>query len=796
MRIQQNDITNSSSLLLNVPSLVNITTYKKNKKITKFVLLSELVYMIIIQTKNYKKLHENILKQINYIKKKLFILIKEELERSNRVDLLVLKNKLVKTNVSYDSFVDFILSDNKGFNASQYLRKHFRDEIENIKLNIKNKSIYIKYIYLKKIITYLNRILNDKLDKINFYFYKLIHQILKNKNNRIKLKILITRILKMYTHKGLNIELSRQRLQRYLLKCFKKSSNLDYKYMPNSDEADVRERNVLSVRRDNASTIKEVLNYLVKHKYGFSYFKFYRELKARNLENVSIIELFKLFDRIENNTLFGIFKNLNIKLENKKEVRLLTINNVELNNYRILRKNNIYFFQSDYSMFNNKDYYSIYNLYNFFNSLVKRKKYDNFLSVSDKLLELFSKSYLKYVFFNFEYTDLSEDAITTYSTLNNIYTYMNRHKLKKIRKQNLSSIYIGNSESKFDPEDINLNMFMSEYINIHEVIKKKKNIEDIFTNNLLEQVSIYMYKIKNIYLNHDIIKSFSLVNVNMSHKLLNVSENLNQIYIYSNLNTIFFKYFTYLRHLIRSNNFSNYSEVITILHNRKVSTTFNFFSNYFSNNLISKDDSLGLKKSILKAEDNYSINEDINLNISKYLLKLESNIFNKTLVNTIPLLEKQSMGNTLIYNKETIINRNDSLIHITISELHNMLPSTKKNISIFFRSNLDNEIKLFNLQESFNSFFFKRLVSFNTLLKLSKKETRFLIKNNTMFFLKTKNNFTFNDELDTERLMKINYSFLLDDYNRVLSSIIVYTTTELEKITKFQTKRKQFNRIY
>ena len=56
----------------------------------------------------------------------------------------------------------------------------------------------------------------------------------------------------------------------------------------------------------------------MKHKYGFSYFKFYRELKACNLENISIVELFKLFDRIENNTLFGIFKNLNIKLENKK----------------------------------------------------------------------------------------------------------------------------------------------------------------------------------------------------------------------------------------------------------------------------------------------------------------------------------------------------------------------------------------------------------------------------------------------------------------------------------------------
>ena len=477
MRIQQNDITNSSSLLLNVPSLINITTYKKNKKITKFVLLSELVYMIIVQTKNYKRLHENILKQINYIKKKLFILIKEELERSNRVDLLVLKNKLVKTNVSYDSFVDFILSDNKGFNASQYLKKHFKEEIDNIRLNIKNNSIYIKYIYLKKIVTYLNKILNDKLDKINYYFYKLIHQILKNKNNRLKLKILITRIIKMYTHKGLNIELSRQRLQRYLLKCFKKSNNFNYKYVPNSDEADVRERNVLAVRRDNASSIKEVLNYLVKHKYGFSYFKFYRELKARNLENISIVELFKLFDRIENNTLFGIFKNLNIKLENKKEDRLLTINNVELNNYRVLRKNNIYFLQSDYSMFNNKDSYSVYNLYNFFNSLVKRKKYDNFLSVSDKLLELFSKSYLRYVFFNLEYTDLSDDTITTYSTLNDLYNYMNKHKLKRIKKQNISATSIGNS----DAEDINLNIFMSDYINIHDVIKKKKYRRIIYT---------------------------------------------------------------------------------------------------------------------------------------------------------------------------------------------------------------------------------------------------------------------------------------------------------------------------
>lgn len=771
MKVRQNDIINSSSLLFNVPSLINITTYKKNKKITKFVLLSELVYMIVLQTKNYKKLHENILRQISYIKKKLFMLIKEELEKANRVDILVLKKKLLRNNISYDSFVDFILLDNKGLNISHYLRKHFKEEIDHIKLKIKDNSVYIKYIYLKKIITYLNRILNDKLDKINYFFYKIIYQVLKNKNNRLKLKILITRIIKMYTSKGLNIELSRQRLQRYLLKCFKKSNNFNYKYLPNSDETSVKERNILVVQRDNASSIKEVLNYIVKHKYGFGYYKFYRELKARNLENISIIELFKLFDRVNNNTLFGIFKNLNINVNNKKENKLLTINNIELNNYRVLRKNNLYFLQSDYHTYYNKDLYSIYNVYNFFNSLIKHKKNDNFLSVSDKLLELFSKSYLKYIFFNFEYTDLGEESIIAYSALNDLYSYMSSNKLKKVKKQNI-------------PFDINLDFFITDTISFYDIIKRKKHIEELFINNILEQTSSYFYKIKNIYFNYDIIKSFSLTNINTSHKLLNLSDNLNQIHIYSILNNIFFRYFTKLRKIIyiNINNISD-NNVITLLHNKKI---FNVISDTISNHFNDKNDLLNLKKNILNEEDS---TENINLNISKFLIKIESNLLNKTLIDQIPLLEKQYLNNTLIYNKETIVNKSECLISIN----NHILYKIRNNISIFLKNNVDSEIKLFHLQESFNSFFFKRLISFNNILKLSKKETRFLIKNNIIFFLNTKDYF---GELNTERLMKINYSFLLDDYSRVLTSIITYTTTELEKITKFQTKRKQSNRIY
>ena len=59
----------------------------------------------------------------------------------------------------------------------------------------------------------------------------------------------------------------------------------------------------------------------------------------------------------------------------------------------------------------------------------------------------------------------------------------------------------------------------------------------------------------------------------MSHKLLNVSENLNQIYIYSNLNNVFFKYFTNLRNLICANNLSNDSNIITML--RSIAITIN-----------------------------------------------------------------------------------------------------------------------------------------------------------------------------------------------------------------------------
>jgi len=68
-----NGITNSSSLLINLPTNINLITYKKNTKVVKFILLSELVYIVISQSRNYKKLYNNIILQINLIKKKKII---------------------------------------------------------------------------------------------------------------------------------------------------------------------------------------------------------------------------------------------------------------------------------------------------------------------------------------------------------------------------------------------------------------------------------------------------------------------------------------------------------------------------------------------------------------------------------------------------------------------------------------------------------------------------------------------------------------------------------------------------
>jgi len=766
---ETNGYTNSSTLLLNIPTTITLTNYKKNNRVTKFILLSELINLVVLQSKNYKKLYSNLIRQTNYIKIKLLTLIKEEVELENKTDILLLKKKLEKHNMSYNNFIELVLLDNREYSS---LKKKYKNEISKIKKKIKKNKLYIRYIYLKKIITYLNKIFYNKLEKINYSFYTLLEKLEKSKKVKLKIKILLTRILRTYVHKGLNIELSKHRLQSYLLKCLKKPKSKNNKNLPQIWEDTIKERKGFPLKSDNLTTIKEVLNYLIKQKYGYSYYKFSRELRSRNLENISITELFKIFDRIENNTFFGIYNNKGLKLSLTDQ--LYTTSNIVLHHNRILRNNNLYLLSKDYISFGNKEITGIYNIYNLFNSLLKRKKKDNFLSNPEKLLELLNNSYLKYIYYNIEHKELDNIMLLSYNSISSLYDYMVKRKKTEIVK------------TKLYEKNINLrtilkksfSYFAGDVISLYEVKGKKRKIEMQFQLSILEQLNIYIYKTKNIYNNKDLLKNFSTANINITKNTFNLSENLNQYYIYNKLNILYVKYFSYIRKILKTNIDKLFSiKIISLLNN---SNKYNSISLHLSQELlkINIDDIL-----LLNTEEESTSNI-----INTSLKKIESNLYNESLISKLPILEMLSSNNLLIYNKEVLLNKN-KIEDVKIINKNKFMG----NLFLLNDNNKDIIVKPINIQESFTNFYYKKIIFFYNLLKLSKKESNIIIKNNYIFYLKKVSN---DIMLDTSKLTKMNNSFLLDDYNRILTSVMIYTTTELEKITRYQQKRKTFKKIY
>jgi hypothetical protein len=75
---------------------------------------------------------------------------------------------------------------------------------------------------------------------------------------------------------------------------------------------------------------------------------------------------------------------------------------------------------------------------------------------------------------------------------------------------------------------------------------------------------------------------------------------------------------------------------------------------------------------------------------------------------------------------------------------------------------------------------------------LSKFENNYILKNNSIFILANDKN----DKLNNFNLIKIKNSFSEQDYNKIISKTIDYTTTELKKITKFQMKKRKLKKIY
>ena len=101
-----NKIGVTSSYLLNSFNNINLINLKTNTKVAKFVLFSELLYILIQQSRNYNKLYHQLIFQIEMIKKKLIFNIKDRvifLSNHKNIKILMLKFKYYKIN--YDTFI-------------------------------------------------------------------------------------------------------------------------------------------------------------------------------------------------------------------------------------------------------------------------------------------------------------------------------------------------------------------------------------------------------------------------------------------------------------------------------------------------------------------------------------------------------------------------------------------------------------------------------------------------------------------------------------------------------------------
>src|SRR6478609_830698 len=117
-------ISVGASYLSLLPSNINLLYFKKNTKVAKFVLLSELLYTIIQQSRNYNKLYLNLILQLKLIKKKLFEKIKEELLITNGYHLQKnLKARLTNLGIEFNEFLSKLVSMNEEKFKNYFLNK-------------------------------------------------------------------------------------------------------------------------------------------------------------------------------------------------------------------------------------------------------------------------------------------------------------------------------------------------------------------------------------------------------------------------------------------------------------------------------------------------------------------------------------------------------------------------------------------------------------------------------------------------------------------------------------------------
>jgi hypothetical protein len=864
-----NSITPTSSYLLNSLNNFNLMQFKKNTKVIKFVLFSELLYLLIQQSRNYNKLYHQLVLQIEIIKKKLFLNIKERIILfTNHKNMKILMLKLKLHNIDYDNFIKNIFFAKKDaiYFLHKFIKKykvfkgdqnfiHFVKVLQN---EVINNNIYLKYIYLKKLNLYLKHFTVKKIKDLNNFFFPIIFNLLKKETHRIKLKSMIKKLISSYLFKGLNLELSRQKLQAVLLKSFKISTKYDIRILPYVEEIHLKEKKPLKKKNDIAMSIKNVFNFILKQNYNSNYFKLLKMLKKNKLDNIPFHLLFNVLNNIKLNTIYGFFNynGLDYNFINYFKYNLKDYKNNNIDIFNIYKNNSLYISNTNIYSLMNKHFLNTYTIFNFFNSFLKRKKNNFFLSNLEKQIEYITYSYNKYNYYDFLLLQIKKNEINLnefkdYIIIKKILLYIKKYKNILTSKNKIKEYFVNFYKIKTLTNKKNNNMIFNKNIlvyffkNLLNIYNKKSNKFDYYkkgsyiVNNkkksylydalVIKEIISYLYNYKNIsikilykkirefknyiielikninnnYLNlveYDNVK-INKININDIYKInnsFNFSSDLNKYFLYNKFNNIYKKYFNKLKKIVIKYIFNkNINLNINTIYNTNNNKKNNYLLNNFYNKIINKIEEykkIKISNNLLKFNKKLFSNKIYNFNIENLNLNFEN--YNEYLVNNNKLLFSSIFNNSLLINKYQI---NKEIINFN---KFNIISNYKQYINLFknnllITNNKNNLFKEISLNNNLNLFLNKKLNFYNKLIKLSKKNLIFIKKNNYLFINKIDNNIMLeNKKLDLLELLKINIFFNQQDINKILSKTVNYTTTELKKITKYQMKKKKSKRIY
>lgn len=832
------NIKTISSYFINSKNNLLFLNFEKNTKVFKFTIFSELLYLLIQQSRDYNNLYKKLNRQLIIINKKLLLILRnnilKELKKEN-IDALETKFKINKLNINL--FIKLFLEskNKKEFNniLEKFLirNKHFKSDknllklVNVIRLKLFDDKIYIKYIYLNEMNNKLKYFVMDKIKKITNHIIPILYVFIKKETHRLKINNLIFNLLNKYIFKNINIEISRDKLQSSLFKFFKISTRYNIRKIPNAEELHLKENKYKKRRTDILMANKQILNFILKEKYNIGYLKFIRFFKKSKYNSIPVASIIKIIEEMKKKTLSGFFNYIGYSevLFNNYKNNLYDINNKSININYFYKLNNIYYSDNNAHSFLYKNYINVYYMYNFLFSNSKNKKNYFFMNYNDKKIQYINKSIVKYSYYD-NYvidTDLNLNylPIDDYKTIKYII-----HLLYKY-KESLKFFNKSNNYTKL------IDSFFNNYKENMKKIEFKKSNIDIYTYNLKADVITYFFK--KMYDNYDSKSKNISILFNSSLEYLSrfKKQKINIKFLKKQSDLLKKEFINWLSInnnllLLIDNNYYKYNNIklnnielhdINEIENYSISTDINKYNIYYKFNKIYKkyfNETRSIIKSINEKPLISIVNSINNKKNYSHSLEILNNVVNKSYNNKKN--NKNEIENKLFINKitniainnnidssfelsklnDSTVTKNKNLFSLVFNELisskaYNSVEIIKEYYNLNINSNIDkyknifgNNINIFpnnkyffkenNINDQLGMLTNKKFNFYNKLLLISKKNNFFITKNNYIFIIASKKEVLFNNS-KVELLNFLKFNFFFN--NEDANKIISKTIT-------------------